>query len=105
MITINALKVRAKLGGILDNVAQKGEHYIIERMGKPLAVIGPYTKFDFEKKAQIERQKRIEKAVKSIDAWRKKYGAKYGKPDSAKIVRKMRDERAKHLLDVVEGRQ
>jgi len=102
MITINALKVRTKLGSILDNVAQKGEHYIIERMGKPMAAIIPYDKLERER---TERQKRLEKAIKSIDRWREKYGAKYKKPDSAEIVRKMRDERAKHLLDVVEGRQ
>lgn len=105
MITINALKVRTKLGGILDNVSKKGEHYIIERMGKPLAIIVPYTKFDFEKKRNDERQKRVEKAVRSINRLRRKYGSKYSNEDSAIIVRRMRDERSKHLLDVVEDRQ
>ena len=104
MITINALKVRTKLGGILDNVSKKGEHYIIERMGKPMAMIAPYQEFDIERQKE-ERHKRLKKAAKAIDRWREKYGKKYRGEDSAIIVRRMRDERTKHLLDVVEGRQ
>lgn len=105
MITINALKVRTKLGGILDNVAKKGETYVIERLGKPMAVITPYDKLDRERHLEIERQKRIDQAIKSMDEWREKYSGKYSKEDSAKIIRRMRDERTRHLLDVVEGRQ
>ena len=105
MITINALKIRTKLGGILDNVAQKGETYIIQRMGKPMAVIVPYDKFDLDKTHDEEKRKKMEKAIKAMDKWREKYGKKYGKPDSVTIIRKMRKERTKHLLDVIEGRQ
>lgn len=105
MITINALKVRTKLGGILDNVAKKGETYIIERMGKPMAVIVPYDKSNYQKTQAAERKKRLEEVARSMDKWREKYGKKYRGEDSAIIVRRMRDERSKHLLDVVEGRQ
>jgi|SRR3972149_6245026 len=105
MITINALKIRTKLGGILDNVSQKGEHYIIERMGKPMAVIVPYNQFDFEKKQKETRQKRMEEAAKKMDKLYEKYGKKYSGEDSAIIVRRMRDDRSRHLIDVVEGRQ
>ena len=105
MITINALKIRTKLGGILDNVSQKGEHYIIERMGKPTAVIIPYTKFDFEKHQKESRKKRMEEAAKKMDELYEKYGKKYSGEDSAIIVRRMRDNRSRHLIDIVEGRQ
>ena len=105
MITINALKIRASLGSILDNVSQKGEHYIVERMGKPLAVILPYNKFDFEKNEAEKRQERLGEVAKSMDKWRKKYGSDPNQQNSATIVRHMRDERTKHLLDVVEGRK
>ena len=105
MITINALKVRTKLGGILDNVAKKGEHYIIERMGKPMAVIIPYQNFDLKTQESKKRQERIQKAINSINLWREKNSAKFSKEDSAQIVRRMRDQRSKHLLDVIESRQ
>ena len=105
MITINALKIRTKLGVILDNVSQKGEHYIIERMGKPMAVIVPYQNFDFKTQESRKRQERIQKTIDSINYWRKKNVKKYWTIDSAIIIRRMRDERSKHLLDVIEGRQ
>ena len=104
MITINALKIRTKLGSILDNVAS-GEHYIVERLGKPTAVIVPYTKFNFEKHRKESRKKRMEEAAKKMDELYEKYGKKYSGEDSAIIVRRMRDERSRHLIDIVEGRQ
>jgi|SRR3990167_3401114 len=105
MITINALKIRTKLGGILDNVSQKGEHYIIERMGKPMAVIVPYTKFNIEKHEEETRKQRMEQAAKKMDKWREKHSKKYSGEDSVTIIRRMRKERTKHLLNVIEGRQ
>ena len=105
MITINALKIRTKLGGILDSVAQKGETYIVERMGKPMAVIVPYNQFDFEKVQKEQRRKRMEEAAKHMDELYKKYDRKYKGEDSAISVRRMRHERSKPLIDVVEGRQ
>ena len=105
MITINALKIRTKLGGILDNVSQKGETYIVERLGKPTAVIVPYEKFDHKKNQAQERRRRLEKVAKSIDEWREKNSKKYSGEDSVKIIRRMRDERTKHLLNVIKGKQ
>ena len=104
MITINALKIRTKLGSILDNIVL-GEHYIVERLGKPTAVIIPYTKFDFEKHQKESRKKRMEEAAKKMDDWREKHSKKYSGDDSVTIIRRMRKERTKHLLDVIEGRQ
>ena len=105
MITINALKIRTKLGGILDNVSQNGETYIVERLGKPMAVIVPYESFDLNNHESKEKQKRTQEAISSINFWRKKNVKKYWTTDSAIIIRRMRDQRSKHLLDVVEGRQ
>ncbi|HCS78624.1 TPA: hypothetical protein DIV55_02670 [Patescibacteria group bacterium] len=105
MITINALKIRTKLGSILDNVSQNGETYIVERLGKPTAVIVPYESFDINGQESQKRQEIIQKAINSINNWRKKNVKKYWTTDSAIIIRRMRDERSKHLLDVAEGRQ
>ena len=104
MITINALKIRTKLGSILDNVAS-GEHYIVERLGKPTAVIVPYSKFDTEKHREETRRQRMQTAAKKMDEWRQKHSNKYKGEDSVTIIRRMRRERTKHLLDVIEGRQ
>lgn len=104
MITINALKIRTKLGSILDNVT-RGEHYIVERLGKPTAVIVPYTKFDIEKHKEEIRRQRMEQAAKKMDEWREKHSKKYSGENSVTIIRRMRKERTKHLLDVIKGRQ
>jgi prevent-host-death family protein len=39
--TIGAVDVRRRLGNVLDEVATKGDHYIVERHGEPVAVVVP----------------------------------------------------------------
>ena len=38
---INALKARQQLGELLEGVYYKGDQYIIERAGKPMAAVVP----------------------------------------------------------------
>src|SRR3990172_1750670 len=39
--TINALDARKKLGRLLEEVYYKGDQYIIERAGRPMAAVVP----------------------------------------------------------------
>jgi prevent-host-death family protein len=39
--TINAMKARQQLGTILEEIYYRGEVYIIERAGKPMAALVP----------------------------------------------------------------
>ena len=95
MKTINALKARSRLGTILDEVSQKGEHYVIERLKEPLVAVVPFLEYQTkiqDKEAEIKRKR--EEAVKAILAFRKKYGRKLAKgEDSTTIIRRMREER------------
>jgi prevent-host-death family protein len=43
--TISALKARQNLGQIMNEVALKGDDYIIERAGKPLVAVIPMEKY------------------------------------------------------------
>ncbi len=43
--TISALKARQNLGQVMNEVAIKGDDYIIERAGKPLVAIIPIEKY------------------------------------------------------------
>jgi prevent-host-death family protein len=43
--TINALKARQNLGQILEEVFYKGDQYIVERAGKPMAAVVPITQY------------------------------------------------------------
>ena len=43
--TISALKARQNLGRVMNEVALKGDDYIIERAGKPLVAVIPIEKY------------------------------------------------------------
>jgi len=43
--TINAMKARQNFGQMLEEVYYKGEQFIIERAGKPMAAVIPLSKF------------------------------------------------------------
>ena len=43
--TISALKARQNLGQVMNEVAIKGDNYIIERAGKPLVAVIPIEKY------------------------------------------------------------
>jgi prevent-host-death family protein len=43
--TISAMKVRQSLGQVMNEVALRGDDYIVERAGKPLVAIIPMEKY------------------------------------------------------------
>jgi prevent-host-death family protein len=66
---ISAMKARQNLGQIMNEVAIRGDDYIIERAGKPLVAIIDMDKYQ---RLQKEREEALQ-AVKSI--WHKMAGA------------------------------
>lgn len=52
---VNALKARQNLGQLLEEVYYKGDQYIIERAGKPLAAVVPL----WQVEARKERRERL----------------------------------------------
>lgn len=54
MITVSTMDVRKRVGDILNRVALRGDEYLVERKGKPLAVMMPV-----EKVAAIQRAARL----------------------------------------------
>lgn len=54
MITVSTMEVRKSIGDILNRVALRGDEYLVERKGKPLAVLMP-----IEKAASIRRAARL----------------------------------------------
>jgi len=95
--TVNVLKVREKLGAILDSVADQKKRYLIQRMNKDLAILIPVDLYEekvVEDNACLKRQE----ASQKIDEWREKFGWKLAGWDSTTAIRKMRDKRTKELL-------
>ena len=59
---ISALKVRQNLGRVLNEAAYRGEDFIVERAGKPMAVIVSVDKYNILQK----NRERLRQAVDNI---------------------------------------
>jgi len=65
---VSAMKARQNLGQIMDEVAIRGDDYIIERAGKPLVAI-----IDMEKYQRLEEER--EEALQALRSfWSKMEG-------------------------------
>jgi prevent-host-death family protein len=62
--TISALKARQNLGQVMNEVALKGDDYIIERAGKPLVAVIPMERYQ-------SLQKDLDEFFKSLDMMRR----------------------------------
>lgn len=63
--TVNALKARQNLGQLLEEVYYKGDQFVIERAGKPLAAVVPLWQLE----ARKERRERVFGMIESV--WKK----------------------------------
>ncbi|MBI4009556.1 type II toxin-antitoxin system Phd/YefM family antitoxin [Candidatus Roizmanbacteria bacterium] len=101
MKTISALNVRSKLGTVLDEVSQEGEHYIIERLSRPLAVLLPIEEYQAVFKLK-NLKKNADELLKELSSFRKKYGKKLsGKHGTTHLLQKMRTKRTKNLIQLI----
>jgi prevent-host-death family protein len=68
--TISAMKARQNLGQVMNEVALRGDDYIVERAGKPLVAIIPIEKY---RQLQQEREnfsrlmQEFQESVKDVD--------------------------------------
>jgi len=85
---ISALKARQNLGQVMNEVAIKGDDYIIERAGKPLVAVIPIEKYQslqqeieefFEALSQV-RANLKEKGEKDMDMLVEEAVRSYRKP-------------------------
>ena len=54
--TINAGKARVNFGQMLDEVFYKGDHFIIERDGRPMAAVIPLSQLEVLQKQSLATQ-------------------------------------------------
>lgn len=67
---VNALKARKNLGQLLEEVYYKGDQYVIERAGRPMAAVVPVWQLE-------EWQKRRERFFGMVEElWQKNKGVK-----------------------------
>ena len=67
---ISAMKVRQNLGQVMNEVALRGDDYVVERAGKPLVAIIPmekYRKFQRDLDEFWEEVKSFQQSVRDVD--------------------------------------
>ena len=74
--TISAVQARGKLGQILEEVYYRGDQYIIERAGKPMAAVVP-----------IEQYERLERARERFFALVEKIQSRSQEADPEEVER------------------
>lgn len=89
MKSISALEARKRFGGLLDQVAKKGEHILICRVNEPLAVLVPYQDYQ-ENFSREGREKKLLPVAQKMDAWRERHRGKIRKLDTTRLIREMR---------------
>ena len=88
---ISAMKVRQSLGQVMNEVALRGDDYIVERAGKPLVAIIPMEKYE-------RLQKDREAALQALDGiWQEMGGTDSKEVESLvnEAVRKTRKAKTK----------
>ncbi len=78
--TISALKARQNLGQVMNEVALKGDEYIIERGGKPLVAVIPMERYQ-------SLQKDLDEFFESLDMMRRDI-----KKEDPELIDKLIDE-------------
>ena len=98
MRTVGALDVRKHFGRILDE-AGRGERFIIERAGQPIAALVP-----LEDLAMVDQEQRHARRMAAVEELRllgqeaqELYGP-WDDFDAVSLIRRMRDERAEQVL-------
>jgi prevent-host-death family protein len=95
MRTISAMKLRARLGEILD-AASAGERIVIERDHKPMALLVPYEDAPRLEPDEQERLARNLAALDRLDALRERLAReRVFDPDAPDAVTAIREERSR----------
>jgi len=101
MKTISALKARSKLGTILNEVSQDGEHYIIERLSRPLVAVLPINEYQSLFKQSVSKKNK-EELLQALSTFRKKYGKQLsGRKGTTNFLHEMRANRTKFLTKLL----
>ena len=90
MKEISALRLRKKLGSILDEVAKGKEPVAVTRANQPLVVMEPYAAYR-AREDQEARRRRLEEAARRMDEWVQRNAKRLKKgPDAVTLIRRIR---------------
>ncbi len=98
---INALKARQNLGQVLEEVYYNGDHYIVERAGKPMAAVVPIAQYQQWK----ERRERFFSMVDEARAKNKDVAAEVLENEVKEAVSEVKEARARKRRSPRPGRE
>ena len=96
--TISATEARIHLGEVLDQVETQGSRVVIERAGKPVAMLISMEDSRALAEPESDIEALIERTARNAEAIEKRRGGE-PLPDVAEIIRQARDERDAQILD------
>jgi len=91
---INALKARKNLGELLEEVYYKGDQYVIERAGKPMAAVVPLWQLEEWQK----RRARFFETVEEVQQQNHKVKSEVIEREVAEAVRAVRTKPARRKI-------
>ena len=89
---VQALQVRKRFGGVLDDVVKRQEPIVIERAGRPLVVLVPFDQYQAEHDVTIRRQ-RLQHVAAKMDQWAARNAKALADFDPVKAIRENRSHR------------
>lgn len=92
MKRLQALQVRKRFGGVLDEVVKRHEPIVIERAGRPLVVLVPFDQYQTEHDLGTRRE-RLQRLAAEMDQWAKRNAKALAGFDPVKAIRESRASR------------
>ena len=90
---MNALKLQKNLSQVLDEVFQKGDQYVIERAGRPMAAVVPLWQLEERRK----RKERFFGMVKEVRQRNKKEKAEVIASEIEEAIKAVREKAARRI--------
>ena len=90
--TLTAIKVRQNLGQVLNEAYYKGDEFVVERAGKPIAAIVSIEEFE----QWIRSRNAFFQSVRKIQEKNRKFSSSKIEKDIADVVKSVRSSRTKH---------
>lgn len=87
MKTVNALKARKLLGQLWEEVFYKGDHYVIERAGRPMVAVVPICQLEEWQKRQDRFLGMVEEQWGKIERWSRRSLSESSRKPSARSGR------------------
>jgi prevent-host-death family protein len=98
--TISATEARIHFGDVLRGVAERGESFLVERNGKPLAVVLSIDEYERLRSGENEEDDWWTLVLRSQERFQREWGDR-PMPDIVQVINDGREERDAEILEAV----